>query len=99
MSVPDTENQFQCIPLIKIKEILFIKFKIKAFNATTQLSHMDLLPVNKKIDYPHIQSSVYMWIVDLFIDREQVPVAQPFTYMDQHFNQKGKKHLHDSIIT
>jgi len=36
--------------------------------------HRDLLPVNKKIDYPHIYSSVYMWIVDLFIDREQVPV-------------------------
>ena len=40
-------------------------------------SHRDLLPVNKKMDYPHI-CTVYMWIVDLFIDREQVPVLQLF---------------------
>ena len=36
--------------------------------------HRDLLSVNKKIDYPHIYSSVYMRIVDLSSDREQVPV-------------------------
>ena len=54
-----------------------------------KIYHRDLLPVNIKIDYPHIYikrstihiynvyTRVYMWIVDLFIDREQVPVDIP----------------------
>ena len=47
--------------------------------------HRDLLPVNKKIDYPHIYTRyiyIYMWIVDLFIHREQVPVKSQDTRFD-----------------